>query len=60
MKRLLRVLIYLIMFGILVYLILLAFINPHLTNRELVITYWRQYLMSLIVILTGYFILNKL
>lgn len=60
MKRLLRVLVYLIMFGILVYLILLAFTNPHLTNRELVMNYWQQYLISLIVILTGYFVLNKL
>ena len=60
MKRLLRVSVYLIMFGILVYLILLAFTNPHLTNTELVITYWRRYLISFISILIGYFILNKL
>lgn len=60
LKNSLAILIAILMIIIVIYCAKLKFTNPDMTEMRLVMTFWKEYLISSALLLIGYFAINKL
>lgn len=59
-KQITKILIIIVMLCVFINLIRLMFLNPDMTETRFVMTFWKEYVISTILVIGGYFLLIKL
>lgn len=50
---------FLLIISVFIFLIKIKWSNPDMTDTRLLMTYWKEYIISCILLLIGYFIISK-